>query len=204
LGLEGAKVATSIRTRARCDRFVSVIESGAPIVLYEEEAIETKPPVLRVLSRWLRLPVASFRPLEELAAETARFQKQHMDLQNHGTDEEIRAARAKATQAGMRADNARLYQGKTHIDWQLQGIRLDSVALLSIPGEPFTETNQRIVQGSPFADTLFSGYSNGGFGYLPVPSAYEEGGYEVEVSPFAPEASEIVVKEGLQMLKDLS
>jgi hypothetical protein len=31
--------------------------------------------------------------------------------------------------------------------------------------------------------------------------AYEEGGYEVEVSPFAPEAAEIVVKEGLQMLQ---
>ena len=147
--------------------------------------------------------MAQFRPLEELEAQTAEFRKQHMDLKNHGTDEEIRAARARATQAGMRAENARLYQGKTHIDWQLQGIRIDSVALLSIPGEPFTETNRRIVEGSPFGDTLFSGYSNGGFGYLPVAGAYEEGGYEVEVSPFAPEASEIVVKEGLQMLQDL-
>jgi len=204
LGLEGAKVATGIRTRGRRDRLVNVIESGAPIAIYEEEAVEMKPPLLRVLSRRLKLPVAQFRPVEELEAETAKFQKQLVELQNRGTDEEIRAARAKATQAGMRAENARLYQGKTHIDWQLQGIRLDSVALLSIPGEPFTETNQRIVELSPFASTLFSGYSNGGFGYLPVASAYKEGGYEVEVSPFAPEASEIVVKEGLQMLRDLA
>lgn len=204
LGLEGAKVATGIRTRGRRDRLVNVIESGAPIAIYEEEAVEMKPPLLRVLSRRLKLPVAQFRPVEELEAETAKFQKQLVELQNRGTDEEIRAARAKATQAGMRAENARLYQGKTHIDWQLQGIRLDSVALLSIPGEPFTETNQRIVDLSPFASTLFSGYSNGGFGYLPVASAYKEGGYEVEVSPFAPEASEIVVKEGLQMLRDLA
>jgi neutral/alkaline ceramidase-like enzyme len=203
LGLEGAKIATGIRTRSRRDRLVSVIESGAPIALYEEEAIETKSPVLRVFSRWLKLPVAQFRLLEELESQATEFRKQLMDLQNHGTDEEIRAARAKATQAGMRAENARLYQGKTHIDWQLQGIRIDSVALLSIPGEPFSETNQRIVEGSPFADTLFSGYSNGGFGYLPISSAYEDGGYEVDVSPFAPEASEIVVKEGLQMLQEL-
>ncbi len=204
LGLEAAKIATSIRTRSHQDRLVSVIESGAPIAVYEEEAVETKSPVVRVLSRWLKLPVAQFRPLEELESEAANFRQQLMDVQNHGTDEEIRAVRAKATQAGMRAENARLYDGKTHIDWQLQGIRLDSVALVSIPGEPFTETNQRIVDQSPFADTLFSGYSNGGFGYLPVPSAYEEGGYEVEVSPFAPEASEIIVKEGLTMLRELS
>ena len=204
LGLEGAKIATSIRTRGRRDRLVSVIESGAPIALYEEDTIETQSPVLRVLSRSLKLPVASFRPVGELEAEAERFRKQHVELQKHGTEEEIRAARARATQAGMRAENARLYDGRTHIDWQLQGIRIDSVAFLSVPGEPFTETNRQIVEGSPFPDTLFSGYSNGGFGYLPVASAYAEGGYEVEVSPFAPEASEIVAKEGLRMLRDLA
>jgi neutral/alkaline ceramidase-like enzyme len=203
LGLEAAKIATSIRTRCRQDRLVSVIESGAPIAIYEEEAVESKAPVLRVLSRWLKLPVAQFRPLDELESEAAEFRQQLMAAQNHGTDEEIRAVRAKATQAGMRAENARLYSGKTQIDWQLQGIRINSLALLSIPGEPFTETNRRIVEGSPFADVLFSGYSNGGFGYLPVPSAYKEGGYEVEVSPFAPDASEIVAKEALLMLSDL-
>ena len=108
-----------------------------------------------------------------------------------------------ATQAGMRADRARLYHGKTHIDWQLQGIRLGPVALICVPGEPFTEMGQEIARRSPFAHTLFSGYSNGGFGYIPVRSAYSEGGYEVESSPFAPGAAELIVEESLRMLHEL-
>src|SRR5262245_19637427 len=101
LGLEGAKIATGIRTRKVRDRLVNVIESGAPIAIYQEEALEAGPPFVRVLSRRLKLPVAKFRPLEELEAETAKFQKQLVELQNCGSTEEIRAARAKATQAGM-------------------------------------------------------------------------------------------------------
>ena len=108
-----------------------------------------------------------------------------------------------ATQAGMRADRARLYHGKTHMDWQLQGIRLGSVAMVGIPGEPFIEISQEIEARSPFAMTLFSGYSNGGFSYMPVRSAYPEGGYEVETSPFDPGAAEVVVSESLKMLQEL-
>ena len=104
----------------------------------------------------------------------------------------------------MRADRARLYHGKTHLDWPLQGIRLGLIALLSIAGEPFTEINQQIIAASPFSQTLFSGYSNGGFGYLPTRSAFAEGGYEVETSPFSEDAAEILVNESIQMLKELS
>jgi hypothetical protein len=50
---------------------------------------------------------------------------------------------------------------------------------------------------------LFSGYSNGGFGYIPVRSAYSEGGYEVETSPFAPGAAELIIEESLRMLNEL-
>ena len=70
--------------------------------------------------------------------------------------------------------------------------------------EPFTEINQQIVDGSPFAHTLFSVYSNGGFGYMPVRTAYNQGRYEVETSPFSPDAADAVVKESLQVLKELA
>ena len=62
---------------------------------------------------------------------------------------------------------------------------------------------QEIARRSPFKHTLFSGYSNGRFGYMPVRSAYPEGGYEVETSPFAPGAAELVIEESLRMLHEL-
>lgn len=203
LGLEASKVALSIETLPRQERLTGVIESGTAIAVYEQEPVEPEVPKLRVLSRTLQLPLKSFPSPEDLEAEAESFRQELTRLRQEGDEKQIAAATARATQAGMRAERARLFHGKTHLDWQLQGIRIGSVALLSIPGEPFTEINAQIVAGSPFAETFFSGYSNGGFGYMPVASSYPEGGYEVETSSFAPRAAEMVVREGIQMLHDL-
>jgi hypothetical protein len=203
LGLEAAKVATGICTRPFRERIQQVLQSGAPIAIYVREPLEEESPILRVLSRQLKLPLTRFRPLAELEAEAEAARREFDRLAKTGVEKEISAARSRATQSGMRAEIARNYHGQTHLDWTLQGIRIGSVVLLSIPGEPFTEINQQIVRQSPFEHTLFSGYSNGGFGYLPVRSAFEEGGYEVEISPFSPDAAEVVVAESLSMLKEL-
>lgn len=203
LGLEAAKTAAGIETLPRRERLDAVIESGTAIAVYSDEPIEPEPPVLRVSSCFLSLPLKHFPPPEELESQAQILRGDLERLRAEGTDAEIQAATARATQAAIWADRARLYHGKTHIDWQLQGIRIGSIALLSVPGEPFIEIGQQIVANSPFTHTLFSGYSNGGFGYLPIRTAFEEGGYEVEASLFSPEAAAIVIQEGRRMLDDL-
>jgi len=204
LGLEASKIAVGIETVPRRERLVGILQSGTSIVLYEDETTEPDFPIFRIQSRVLKLPLRQYSPPETLEAEAEDLRKELSRARGKGSEEEIRAAAARATQAGMRAEMARLYYGKTQIDWQLQGIRIGPIALLSIPGEPFTEINQHIVAGSPFAHTLFSGYSNGGFGYLPIRSTFEEGGYEVETTPFSPEAGDVVIQGCLQMLEDLA
>lgn len=203
LGLEASKVALGIDTLPREARFTGVQASGAAIALFDDQPVETPGAMLRVLSRFLPLPLKPFPPPEEAESEAALLRAEVARLRREGTEAEIREATAKATQAGMRADRAKLYHGKATFGWQLQGIRLGSIALICIPGEPFTEINQAIVARSPFPHTLFSGYSNGAFSYLPVRSAYPAGGYEVETSPFSPDAAEIVVEEALRMLNEL-
>ena len=203
LGLEASKVALGIDTLPKEECFVGVQASGAAIALFEDRPVEAGPAVLGVLSRYMQLPLKPFPPPEEAEAEAAVLRAEVACLRREGGETEIREATAKATQAGMRADRAKLYFGKSVFDWQLQGIRLGSVALICIPGEPFTEINEAIVARSPFPHTLFSGYSNGAFSYLPVRSAYPVGGYEVETSPFSPDAAEIVVEEALRMLHEL-
>ena len=203
LGLEASKLALGIETLPRREKLVGVQESGATIALFEDEAVEPEAAALNVLSRFLQLPLKQSSSPEVAEAEAGRLREELNRLRREGTEAEIRMATAMATQAGMRADRAHLYHGKTHIDWQLQGIRLGPVAMICIPGEPFTEIGQEISRRSPFTHTLFSGYSNGGFGYMPVRSAYPEGGYEVETSPFAPGAAELVIEESLRMLHEL-
>ena len=203
LGLEAAKVASCIETLPRGEQFQGVLPSGAPIALYDDLPKEESAPELRVAWRTLRLPLRARRPPAEMEAEAEAARQELERARREGTQKEIQTATSRATQAGWRAEYARLYHGKTDIEWPLQGIRIGPAALLAIAGEPFTEINQEIVAKSPFAHTLFSGYSHGGFGYIPAQNAYSEGGYEVEASPFSPEAHAIIVKESLGVLEEL-
>ncbi len=203
LGLEATKLALGIDTLPREPKFVGLQESGATIALFEDVPVEPAPAGLGLRSRFLQLPLKPFPPPEEAEAAAADLREKLAALRLDGHEAEVRAATAIATQAGMRAERARLYHGRTHIDWHLQGIRIGPISLVCIPGEPFTEIGQEIAARSPFAHTLFSGYSNGGFSYLPVREAYPLGGYEVETSPFAPGAAGIVVDESLRMLEEL-
>src|SRR5439155_26516535 len=129
------------------------------IAVLEDGFVEPEPATLDVRSRFLKLPLKEFPAPEVAEAEAAKLRENLNRSRREGTADEIRAATALATQAGMRADRALLYHGKTEVDWQLQGIRLGPAALISIPGEPFTETGLEIAARSPFPHTLFSGYS---------------------------------------------
>lgn len=205
LGLEASKVALRIETRPRRESLVGIQPSGAPIALYRQEFEETDQHILRVCTRSIELPLKRFRPLADLEAELADrlMARDRVRAEGKG-EEEIRLATALATQAEDRVQDARIYEGKTYLTWPLQGIRIGPIALLSMPGEPFAELNHRILASSPFAHTLFSGYSNGGFGYLPPREAFAEGGFEVETSPFAPEAGDKLVDESIRVLTDLA
>jgi hypothetical protein len=204
LGLEAARIACSLETMPREERFLGVMPSGAPIALYDDAAVEPQPPVLRVVQRQIQLPAKQFRPPDELEAEAAALRAEMNRLRRGGSAEEVRLATANATQAGWRAENARNYYGREAIPWELMAIRIGEIALVSVPGEPFTETAQQVAALSPFPQTLFSGYSNGGFGYIPVREAYREGGYEIEATPFSPDAAEVLAVESVRLLKELA
>jgi hypothetical protein len=205
LGLEAARIALDLETLPRREGFTGVMPSGAPIALYDDEPVDPGPPPFRIVQRKIQLPARQFRPPEELEAEAAALVAETNRLRREGTEEQVRLANAKATQAGWRAGNARLYYGsKQWIEWELQAIRIGPAALLSVAGEPFIEISQRIAAASPFEHTLFSGYSNGGFGYIPTREAFAEGGYEIEATPFSPDAADTLVNESLRLLRDLA
>ena len=46
---------------------------------------------------------------------------------------------------------------------------------------------------SSFDNLIVSGFSNGHNAYLPTTEAYEEGGYEVDVTPFSPGSDQLAV-----------
>jgi hypothetical protein len=67
---------------------------------------------------------------------------------------------------------------------EIQGIAIgDGIALVVVPLKPFATIGMRVKDRSPFPYTLFSGYSNVGWAYIPVAEAYTLSGYEIEASP---------------------
>lgn len=67
---------------------------------------------------------------------------------------------------------------------ELHVLRLGDVALAGVAAEPFVEIGLQVKAGSPAASTMFAGYTNGSVGYVPIPAAYAQGGYEVDESYF--------------------
>ncbi|MEW6360157.1 MAG: hypothetical protein AB1696_27730 [Planctomycetota bacterium] len=62
---------------------------------------------------------------------------------------------------------------------RIHAIRFGPAAVVSSAGEIFAQIGVEVKRRSPIPNTLFAGYTNGDIGYIPVPEAYEEGGYEV-------------------------
>ena len=83
---------------------------------------------------------------------------------------------------------------------EVQALRIGDVALIAMPGEPFAEIGAGVRAKSPFPFTFFCGYSNGkGGDYMPTASEYEHGGYEVERTPYGPQAADKVIAAAVKL-----
>ncbi len=82
--------------------------------------------------------------------------------------------------------------------------RIGDIGFLGVNCEVLTEIGLEIKAASPFKHTFIITICNGGEGYLPPKHLYEEGGYEVNLTGFDPEASGIFVQNAVRMLTELA
>jgi hypothetical protein len=192
---------------ARQERYVETLESGAPLAVYADEPLEDPDGTLRVGTRPMHLPLKEMPAPETLEAELEEHVARISELRaTGGSAEEIRWLTMLSKRTAMRARTARELQGQTHQTFELQAFAIgEEIALVAMPGEPFAETGLEVKRNSPFKYTLFSGYSNIGWLYVPTADAYALGGYEVEWgTPFGPGAAGMVVEESLALLRELA
>jgi len=205
LGSEVARVWWSLDPRGRDERYVETLESGAPLAVYEyDENIPDRP--VTVKSREIELPTRDLMDPEEARSQYEKRREELQRLRSDGADDEaITDATFRAKRAKQDEKIARQFgHEETHpIELQIVALSPD-VALVAIPGEPFVKTGMEIKAESPFEHTMFSGYSNESrVAYLPTARAHDEGGYEVRVTPFAPEAAGVIVDEVVAELHDV-
>lgn len=98
--------------------------------------------------------------------------------------------------------NQRILRGEPIVT-EVQAMALDDVAVVGLPGEVFVEYQIELRRNSLYKHTFISESANDSIGYVPVPKAYEEGGYEPTVTMVAPEAGQIISQIALDVLRSL-
>jgi len=85
-------------------------------------------------------------------------------------------------------------------------VRIGSLAIVFLPGEPFIETALHIEIHSPFANTIVAGYGENNIGYIPTAKALKEGGYEAGPGKWSfmeEGADRLICTEALRLLNKL-
>jgi hypothetical protein len=166
---------------------------------------EERDGTVRAVSKIVNLPVWEHaKPTQEEIEYAAQLEQHLAALRASGApDAEVRKANMDVRRASMNVAVNRKRSAGPVIPVEFQAIRLGETALVGIPVEPFAEIGVAVKEASPFATTFFSGYTNGANYYMPMAYAYEEGGYEVWMSPFAPEAADMTIRESVGLLREL-
>jgi neutral ceramidase len=90
------------------------------------------------------------------------------------------------------------------IEAEIQIIALgDSCAIVSLPGEIFTELGMYIKSRSPYPVTIVEELANISVDYIPDMKAFMEGNYEPVSSRCAPGSGELLAKKAIEMLWEL-
>jgi len=94
----------------------------------------------------------------------------------------------------------RLEHGPEVFDMELSAISIGEVALLGIPGEPFSGIGRALKETEGFGLVIPTCCTNGYQGYFPMKEAYDEGGYESRSSNFRAGVAEQMIEEGKELL----
>ncbi|HLJ59198.1 MAG TPA: neutral/alkaline non-lysosomal ceramidase N-terminal domain-containing protein [bacterium] len=203
VGYEAARVHLDMRVPAVQPVHERVWESGAPLGKWTTRPIAVPEPIVRSRVATLRLPLRPQPPVPEAAAHLVAVQRKLRELVDRGAPAaEIEAATFVTKRANMTVTRARTYGGRSEDAVELHLLRIGPAVLAAISCEPFAEIALAIKARSPFPHTWFGGYVGGWGGYIPIADEYPRGGYEVETSPFTPEAAARVVDGTLAALQE--
>ncbi|TMC59376.1 MAG: hypothetical protein E6J26_04005 [Chloroflexi bacterium] len=205
IGLEAARVAEFVETQPTQPQIARLVESSWPMGVVRRVPDGQADGTVRCISRRVPVPLCYREPpsAEEIA-QVKLLEQRLAELRAQGAPEsQIREANMNVRRAALDLSANQRRSAGQNIDMEFQAIRLGATALIGIPVEPFAEIGVAVKRASPFATPFFGGYTNGVESYMAMPYAFAEGGYEVWMCPFAPEAADITVQESVKLLQQL-
>ena len=153
---------------------------------------------LKCLQRMIHVPANL--PREDQLEEAHRIN----DLHTAGRDDELPyEGMMLTTVVAEAARMVRLEHGPESFEMPLSIIAIGDIALVGIPGEPFSGVGWALKATEGWDLILPTCNTNAKEGYFPMMEAYEEGGYEAGSSNFKAGVAELIVAEAQQMLREL-
>ena len=206
LGHEIAAIAMQIETVQREPTFEGFVESTAYQAKQHWRVQGPRDATLRFASRIVRVPRRTYSP-EETDDMRARLERAEAQLAAFAPEADLWKRHQAA--ARVRRFSDLLAQWTRPVppslrEVEIQALRIGELAVVAMPGEPFAEIGAAVKKNSPFALTMFCGYSDGvGGHYLPTDQEFPYGGYEVERTLYNPGTAAIVIEAASALLEDL-
>ncbi|MGQ0551337.1 MAG: neutral/alkaline non-lysosomal ceramidase N-terminal domain-containing protein [Armatimonadota bacterium] len=204
IGCEAGRVYFGLHVPPVEFRHERIWESGAPLGKWTALPLAESAPVVQTRVKTLSLPLL---PQPSVADAEAALKEQRGRLQDainrEASPAEVEDATFRTKRANMALTRARTFGGRRDFPVELHLLQIGPAVLAAIPCEPFAEIALAIKSKSPFAHTWFGGYAGAWAGYLPVPEEYPRKGYEVDTTPYAPEAAGRVIEGTLAALQEL-
>ena len=130
--------------------------------------------------------------------------KLYKRLHEEGRDAEIPYTAMELTTVVAEACRiCELENGPESFPLELTGVRIGSVALIGIPGEPFTDIGVGIKATEGWSAIMPCCLTNGSEGYFPMKDAFEVNGYESRTSSFRAGVGEALADAGKALTQEL-
>ena len=178
-------------------RHIGNVLAGAVLQVYDKVCWQD---VQSVSAAIRTIEVSSNMP----PAEAIPKAKEYVELHRSGHDDRIPFEGMQLTTVVAEAERmCRLENGPASFKMPLSCVAIGNIALIGLPGEPFTGIGRALKEAPGWELVLPCCITNGYEGYFPMKEAYDEGGYEARSSIYAAGVAERIVEEGLTLLDQM-
>jgi len=150
----------------------------------------------------VKLPIRPFPSAKEAEETLHELEMELQGLKDSGASHgDIRRATTRVEGASIQVILTSALAGRTHMETELQTLKLGPLGLVGLPGEPFVRTVLDIKAKSSRPYTAVISYANDEVGYFPDAHSFEAGTYEALSSPYPDDIAETLTQRSLALLE---
>lgn len=191
----------------------SHFSSGTEAKIFQWRPVAEDLPRLAAAEEVVDFPLLPLPTLDEITSLREQAEAEIAAAEERGASEsELRILRYHGLNWARQIE-AEILSGspRTSVTGSIHALRVGDGAIVTGPGEIFTEIGLAVKERSPADVTLYAGYSNGAISYFPTAAEYPLGGYEPSYgnktyglpAQVSPECERLLIESGVRLVCSL-